>query len=408
MGAAGYLGMLRARHAARLLGGTLLGRLPNAMAALAVVLFTRSEGGDYTLAGTFAALYGVANAIGQPLLGRAVDRRGQTTVMTGAALLSAAGFAVFAAVGPRPLPVAVTAVLVAGLFTPPLEAGLRALWPSVLRRPGQVHAAYALDASAQEIMFCAGPLLVTLAAAWFSEAAAVVVTGLLGVAGTLVVVTSGPSRAWRGEPREAHWLGPLRARGLRVLFGSLFFVGAALGSIAVSAVAYADGHGGGSVSGWLLAALGAGALSGGLVYGARNWAGRPERRLRLLMAGLAAGYLPLALTPGFAAMTALAALSGVFLAPVLACAFVVVDRHAPTGTVTEAFSWLVTAFGVGASLGTAAAGPAAQYGGAAAGFAVAGGGGLVALAVLLALGRALATPGEQAGRPAALPSPADG
>lgn len=91
MGAAGYLGMLRARHAARLLGGTLLGRLPNAMAALAVVLFTRSEGGDYTLAGTFAALYGVANAIGQPLLGRAVDRRGQTTVMTGAALLSAAG-----------------------------------------------------------------------------------------------------------------------------------------------------------------------------------------------------------------------------------------------------------------------------------------------------------------------------
>ncbi|MFC7467256.1 hypothetical protein ACFQVA_06040 [Actinomadura keratinilytica] len=71
---------------------------------------------------------------------------------------------------------------------------------------------------------------------------------------------------------------------------------------------------------------------------------------------LALGYLPLALTPGVAAMTGLAVVSGLFLAPALACAFVVVDRHAPRGTVTEAFSWLVTVFGVGAALGTGAAG----------------------------------------------------
>lgn len=407
MAATGYLAMLRARHAARLLGGTLLGRLPNAMAALALVLFTRSEGGDYTLAGALSALYGVSCAIGQPLLGRAVDKRGQTAIMTGAALLSAAGFALFAAVGPDPLPVAVTAVVVAGLFTPPLEAGLRALWPSVLRRADQVHAAYALDASAQEVMFAGGPLLVILVVSWASEGAAVVVTGLLGVAGTLVVVTARPSRVWRGEAREAHWLGPLRAAGLRALFASLFFVGVALGSISVAAVAYADEHGGGAVAGWLLGALGAGALAGGLVYGSRGWPGAPERRLKLLMAGLAVGYLPLMLVPGFGAMVALGVLSGIFLAPVLACAFVVVDRHAPAGTVTEAFSWLVTAFGVGASLGTAAAGPAAQYGGTAAGFAVAGGGGVVALLVLLAMGRALATPGDLRDPATAAPSLAD-
>lgn len=407
MGVAGYLDMLRTRHAARLLGGTLLGRLPNSMAALALVLFTRAEGGDYTLAGGLSALYGLSCAIGQPLLGRAVDKRGQTAVMTGAALLSAAGFAVFAAVGPRPLPVAATAVLVAGLFTPPLEAGLRGLWPSVLRRADRVHAAYALDASAQEVMFAGGPLLVTLIVAWVSESAAVLVTGLLGVAGTLVVVTSRPSRVWRGEPREAHWLGPLRAAGLRALFASLFFVGVALGSISVAAVSYGDGHGGGAVSGWLLAALGTGALTGGLVYGSRGWSGIPERRLKLLVAGLAACYPPLVLVPGPGAMVALSMLAGVFLAPVLACAFVVVDRHAPAGTVTEAFSWLVTAFGVGASLGTAAAGPAVQYGGTAAGYAVAGGSGVVALLVLLATGRLLAVPREGRNVTPVTPSLAD-
>jgi MFS family permease len=209
------------------------------------------------------------------------------------------------------------------------------------------------------------------------------------VGGALSVVTSPPSRAWRAAPRAADWLGPLRAPGLVALIGSFFFVGLALGSIAVASVAYADAHGGGMVSSYLLSALGFGALVGGVVYGARHWPGIPERRLRLLMVGLAVCYLPLALVPGVAAMTILAGLSGLFLAPVLACAFVVVDRHAPSGTVTEAFSWIVTAFGVGAAVGTAAAGPAAQYGGANAAFAVAGAGGLVALVVLLACGRFL-------------------
>ena len=95
------------------------------------------------------------------------------------------------------------------------------------------------------------------------------------------------------------------------------------------------------------------------------------------------------LVPGVVAMTALAGLSGVFLAPALACAFVVVDRHAPSGTVTEAFSWLVTTFGVGAAAGTAVVGPVIERGGAAAGFGVAGAGGIAALLVLLVTARAL-------------------
>jgi MFS family permease len=387
--AAGYADLLRTRHATRLLTGTLVGRLPNATATLGIVLLTRSQGGDFTLAGILSAVYGIANAVGQPLLGRAVDRYGQPRVMLPAALLSAAGMALFALAGPDPLPLAYAAMLVAGLFTPPLEGGLRALWPGVLKRADRIHAAYALDAAAQEVMFAVGPLLVTLLVAAFSEAAALLWIAAVGVAGALSVVTSPPSRAWRAAPRAADWLGPLRATGLVALIGSFFFVGLALGSIAVASVSYADVHGGGMVSSYLLSALGFGALVGGVVYGARHWPGIPERRLRLLMVGLAVCYLPLALVPGVVAMTALAGLSGLFLAPVLACAFVVVDRHAPSGTVTEAFSWIVTAFGVGAAVGTAAAGPAAQYGGATAAFAVAGAGGLVALVVLQACGRFL-------------------
>ncbi|MFC8919769.1 MFS transporter [Streptomyces sp. NPDC057116] len=388
----GYADILKAPHAARLLIGTLIGRLPNGTGPIAIMVFVRAEGGSYSLAGALAAVYGIGNAIGQPLLGRAVDLYGQPRVQLPAAVVSALGMALLVLAGTDPLVLAYGAVAVAGLFTPPLEGGLRALWPSVLGREDRVHRAYAMDAVAQEVMFTVGPLLVTLFVALWSPAAALLVINAIGVLGALSVVLSEPSRAWRSAPREAHWLGALRSPGLLALLASFFFVGLALGSITVAGIAYAEDHGNASVYGWLMAALGLGALIGGAVYGARHWAGAPERRLRVVVGLLALGYLPLMLTPGVAAMTALAALAGVFLAPAIACAFLVVDRHAPRGTVTEAFSWLVTTFGVGAAAGTAVAGPVVQLSGTPASFAVASAGGFVALLVLLATQRVLAVP----------------
>lgn len=397
----GYGELLRAKHAARLLTGTLVGRLPNATAHVALVLFVRSEGGSYTLAGLLATVYGLATALGQPLLGRAVDLYGQPRVILPAALLSALGMVAFAAVGIEPILLALVAILVAGLATPPLEGGLRALWPSVLKRQDRVHKAYALDSVAQEIMFTVGPLVVTLAVAVWSEAVALLVINVIGVLGALSVVASPPSRAWRSAPREAHWLGALRSTGLLALLGCFAFVGMALGSITVAAVAYADELSevsGNLVYALLMSGIGFGALVGGLAYGVREWAGPAEPRLRVLIGLLALGYLPLMLTPGYVAMTVLSCVAGVFLAPALSCAFVVVDRHAPLGTVTEAFSWLVTTFGVGAALGTAVVGPAIEQGGAASGFAVPGVAGAIAFLVLVLTRRALAEP-RRAGVP---------
>ncbi|HEU5030172.1 MAG TPA: MFS transporter [Spirillospora sp.] len=384
----GYVVFLRRPHAARLLGGTLFGRLPNGMGALAVVLHVRADGGGYPLAGTLAAVLGLAMAAGQPVLGRAMDRYGQPRVLLPAACLSAAGFGLLAAAGARPLPVAVAAVVLAGFATPPLEAGLRALWPDVLDGPEQVDAAYALDAAAQEILFSVGPLLVVAAAAISTETA-LVLTGLVGIAGTLVVALSGPSRRWTGEPRAADWAGPLRSPGLRVLLTSLACAGIALGVYAVAVVAYAERLDSGIASGLLLACMAAGALTGGIVYGARPWAGEPHRRLPWLLAALAAGYVPLVLAPGLAAMSVLAFVSGVFLAPVLACSFTLVDRLAPSGTVTEAFAWVVAAVGAGGAAGSAVAGFGEKLAGVPGAFAGAGMGGVLALVLCLLGARTL-------------------
>lgn len=290
--AAGYAEILRTRHAARLLAGTLTGRLPNATAAIAVVFFVRAEGGSYSLAGALTAVYGVATAVGQPLLGRAVDLYGQPRVMLPASVVAALGMVLLAVAGIEPVAVAYVAVLVAGLATPPLEGGLRALWPSVLEREDQVHTAYAMDAIAQEVMFTVGPLLVTVAIALWSPATALLLINALGILGALSVVLSKPSRSWRSAPREAHWLGALRSPGLLALLGAFFFVGLALGAIIVAASAYADDHGSDAIYGWLMAANGLGALLGGLVYGARKWSGAPRSGC-----GSSSGSSPSAICP---------------------------------------------------------------------------------------------------------------
>jgi MFS family permease len=375
-----YLDFLHRPHAFRLLGGTLLGRLPNAMAPLAIVLYARAHGGTYTLAGVLSALYGLAMAAGQPVLGRAMDRFGQPRILVSGAVAAAAGFALLAT-GLHPLPVAVAGVLIAGFATPPLEAGLRALWPSVLSGPAEVQAAYALDAAAQELLFTCGPLLVIVAAT-VSKEVALLLTGVLGVAGTLVVTSSRPSRAWRGEHAGGHWAGPLRSPGMRVLIIALTFVGVSLGVFSVAVVTYADARHLPYASGLLMSLMAVGALIGGITYGRRPRHGPAHRRLVLLMTGLAIGYLPLTWAPAFPVMPLLALFGGVFLAPVLACTFTLVDGLAPRGTVTEAFAWLVTAFGVGSAAGTALAGFAGDAAGVHGAFAVAGAGGVAALLVI--------------------------
>ncbi|MEO3784561.1 MFS transporter [Actinocorallia sp. B10E7] len=375
-----YLDLLRAPWAARLLGGTLLGRLPNGMGVLAIVLFTRAAGGDYVLGGVLSAVHALAAGAGQPVLGRLMDRLGQPRILLPSALLAGLGFVLFALTGISSTPLAVFTVALAGFFTPPLEPGLRALWPEVLDRPAQVQAAYAMDAATQELIFTLGPVLVFVSGL-LSGTAPLYAAALLGLAGTLVVITSRPSRDWRGAVRAAHWAGALRSRGLVVLASSLGFIGLSLGVFTVAMAAYAEVRGEPGAAGWLVAVNALGALTGGLVYGSRVWPGEPERRVAPLLAGLTVGYALLMLTPSIPVMVLLSYLSGVFLAPTLGCVFGLVERLAPVGTVTEAFAWIVAFMTVGTSAGSVLAGWLHEEVGNRAAFSGAALGGLAAVAL---------------------------
>jgi len=99
-----------------------------------------------------------------------------------------------------------------------------------------------------------------------------------------------------------------------------------------------------------------GSVAGGLWYGSRSWRAPLERRLLVLLAVLALGAAPLAFAGSIAVMAALLLLTGLALAPVATTEYALVERLAPVGTSTEAYSWQIVATAVGFGAGSVLAG----------------------------------------------------
>ncbi|HZG95673.1 MAG TPA: MFS transporter [Mycobacteriales bacterium] len=367
----GYVAVLRRRRVPRLLGAALGGRLTTGMAPLAILLLVRDTGGSYVLAGVMSGAYAIAMAVGAPVIGRIVDYRGQRTALLATAVAGAAAFAALAYSTGRGTAAPLLFAVIAGVATPPLEPCLRALWPTLVRGGPPVDVAYALEAAVQELIFVLGPLLVVVITAVSGPRLAVLVGGAIALAGTLVFATTEESRDWRGEPREAHWAGPLRSAAMRTLLLEAAAIGMSVGVLAVGLPAYGETLDSTSVGGWLLALSAVGSLAGGLYYGARTWGGEAGVRLAALLGLMAMCTAPLIAVPPLALMVVLVTLSGVMIAPAISCEFVLVGLHAPDGTVTEAFSWLITSFLVGSSIGSVLAGAAVDRSGVGAAFALA-------------------------------------
>ncbi|WP_282793101.1 MFS transporter [Streptomyces sp. CC224B] len=356
--------LLAHRHVARLLFGTLIGRLPNGMAPVAILLLVADQGGSLKTGGLLCALYGLTSAIGQPVLGRLVDRRGQSLVTAAAVLLSTVCLLALAVteVAARP-GLAAVLVALAGLSTPPLEAGLRALWPVVLPDEARRRAALALDTGAQGLIYVTGPPLVAVLSTTTGPRTAMVVSAVLGLLGAAVVLSAEPSRRWRLAPATQHTggLGPLAHAGLGWLFVAVSGIGFALGAMNVWAVALAEDLGMDLLSGLIPAALSTGSLLGGFLYGKRTWPGTLTRQLLGAASLFAAGWLPLMAARGPVPAVALTAVPGLLLTALITSAFLTVDALAPASTTTEAYAWLIAAVGAGQAAGTALSGALAEH-----------------------------------------------
>jgi MFS family permease len=368
--------------AVRLLGISVIARLPLAMLSIGLLVHAEHLTGSFAQAGVVTGAYAVALGVGGPLLGQLVDRRGQTLpLLAGAAAAAALLGAVAMLPKGAPFAVLVALAIAIGLATPPLGACVRTLLPAVLPDTGAVRAAYAVESSAVELTWVFGPPLALALGAVWSTGGALAAAGAVLVLGTAAFAALPVSRGWRPAPdvrRERG--GSLRTPAMRTLLLVLLAAGVLFGAVEVAVTAACDALGSTAAAGPLLGLWGVGSLAGGVLAVRLGGGAHGAAGLSLVLGALTAGHLALVATAGSVFAIGLVLLvAGAAIAPTFASVFAMVDRAAPAGTVTEAFAWLNTAVAIGAALGAACAGALADQAGPAAAFALAGGAGAVAL-----------------------------
>lgn len=208
-------------------------RLPLSMMGLATVFFVEDKTGSAAVAGFAVAAFSVTAAVVAPWRGRFVDRRGLRHGLLPLALAHAAATGALLLVAPLSS-AAVFFVLVSalgGATAPPVNAAMRALWPSLVDAD-RLDAAYGAEAVLQEIAYLAGPLATGVLVAALSVSAPIfVATILTAVGGSLFSVHRAAARL---QPVSAPRRTPHRHAGMRVILGSLVLAALAAGILEVA------------------------------------------------------------------------------------------------------------------------------------------------------------------------------
>ncbi len=389
--------LLCAPGARSLLASSLLARLPLTMFSIAILVHSRQLTGSFTVAGLASSAYAVCGAVSAPALGRLVDRTGQTRVLLASSVASAGMLIGLGLLGRGTAPALLVALAAAaGVTTPPLPACVRTLLPRIVSDPSQLPRLFALDSTALELTFVVGPPLVLALGAMWSTGDALIVSGVVMITGTIVFATQPPSRSWRpevGAAQSRRRAGSLTSPAIRALIGITFGMGTVFGATEVGVTATAQHLGDAAAAAPVLALWGAGSLIGGIVATRLGGGARSAGGLAVLIAALAITHGALMLgTESLVAAGAVILLAGATIAPTASSVYAMVDRMAPAGTETEAFSWLAAASSTGAAIGAAVAGALAQDASPAAAFAFSGAAGVLAVTIALWCSHTLGAP----------------
>jgi MFS family permease len=400
-GGNGYLRLLRLPGAARFSAAAAIGRSPMAMFGLGSVLLLKATTGQYGLAGAVSGAGSIGYALCAPRMATLADRLGQRRVLRPLVAVFAVSTVIFvtSAVLHAPVWALVLTGTLAGASMPSLGSMVRARWSSLLAGSPALHSAFALESVADEMIFVAGPAVVTLLATKVLPAAGVLVAMLLGLAGTLLFAAQRrtepppglPARAGQAPPadltgRASRWGRGLPTPGLLALGPVYLCLGTMFASIDLSTVDFAQQQGYKPLAGFILGTYALGSAIGGLWYGSRTWRVPLERRFLITLMLTVAGVATFWAEPSLLTLDVSMLAAGLTISPTLIAGYGLIERQAPELRRTEAMTWLSSTISVGVAIGSATAGHLVDSGGPRPGFLFAAASGLLAVTVCV-LGR---------------------
>ncbi len=374
-GLGAYRRVLAAPLVLPLLSAQTVATMPAGMGAVALVLYVHDVTASFAAAGVVAGAFTIGLGLTGPVLARAIDRVGTRPILLPAALLEAASLVALVLLGrggAGPAALALAAAL-AGAAAPPVGGVVRQRWPELVT-PSDLPTAYAVDAIQVEVIFIAGPLLAGALAATVGPGDGLLVAAGLGAIGMLwfVLLLRGVAPPAKVEHRHHGWAGALGSATVRLLILTGVPLGATFGALDVALPAFGVEHGAAALGGPFAAALAVGSALGGLALGARPRAlGGPGRAYVTLSLVQFLTCLPLLAATAIPEMFVFSVLSGVCVAPLVASRSQIVQARSLPGTTVEAFTWMGLSLTVGASAGSAIAGPVVTAGGWRAGVAIA-------------------------------------
>jgi MFS family permease len=376
-----YGSLLRTPGVARIIAAQLTARLPNGMLSLAYLLRVQYVTHSYGDAGLVLAATSVGQAIAGPLTSRWMGRWGMrpvlilTTLVCATTVFSIAFFTMT-------VPIYMAVGFLGGLSTPPVQPAVRTIYPKMVTSTGLTRL-FALDASAQEIIWVAGPVIITFVSIQVSTVIGVIIPGVFLLGGGLWFLLS-PEVGKVRIPRSRRSLGAVLSKKpviLATLVGLLLIGGCSSTEASVVSV---FGHGG-PQAGIVLAIWSIGSLIGGLALGSQQldrWA--LSRRMVVVAGGIALATLAVA-APWFGtfwSLTTALLVAGIGIAPALGVMSAIVASSVRFSETAEAYGWVGTGQLIGAAAGSAVAGFFIDSHGPIGGFLVA--------AVLAALGAIVA------------------
>jgi len=344
-----YIDLLKTPGIARIIAAQLTARLPGGMLSLAILLHVEQIHNSYGAAGLVLAATSIGQGVAGPLTSRWMGVWGMRKVLILTLIVSAA--AIFAiALIPMSVGMFMVVGLIAGLSNPPVQPAVRTIYPKMVNSK-QLSPLFSLDASAQEIIWVAGPVIATFLAIQISTTTAIVVAGAFLLGGGAWFIAS-PEVGQVRIPRSKRSFGTvLRRRPVMLATITGFLLVGAAAAVEASVVSV-FGHDG-PQAGFALGIFAVGSLFGGLFLGhlpIGPWA--LARRMLIVFVGLALTVVNLE----FWWLAAVLLIAGVGIAPAFAVIFAIVSASVKFSDTAEAYGWVGTGQLIGAALGSAVAG----------------------------------------------------